>query len=77
MKKPLLEMVFGRSYEDRMRRRLLRHCTTTLILVIMAAIFTFGLDPAYAFLADMMVLFMTVIHAMYGRLSLRIGRLEQ
>jgi hypothetical protein len=76
MKRPLMELLFSRSYECRSARRLFRHGVTFLILVMLSVIFTFGLSPVYAFTADFMVLIMTVVHTMYGRLSFRIGRLE-
>lgn len=75
--KPLVEILFGRSYESRSVRRLIRHAVTFLILILIAVMFTFSLPPLYAFTADFMVLGLTVLHAMYGRLSFRIGRLEK
>ncbi len=74
--KPLAEILFGRSYGSKAVRRLFRHGTTFLVMVLLSVVMTFSLAPVYAFTADFMILILTVLLAMYGRLSFRVGRLE-
>ena len=76
MKKPLIESLFGKSPESKAKRRLIRHGTFSLALILTSVAITAGLSPTYAFVGNFMVLGMAVVHAMYGRLSLRIGQLE-